>query len=150
MCLLLLSVVGVAQSPNAAKRAPRLSATQRRVTEQIFAKEHAVWEAAKTRDMTQFKTLVAPDAKMIFTSGVRSRTEYIESMSSRQIKAYELTDFAVTTPAPNVAIASYLATISGVFSGNEIPPTTVREATVWLRRGSRWVAVLNQETPISH
>jgi len=85
---------------------------------------------------------------MIFTSGVRTRAEYLASMPSRRIVSYELRDVKVTSPAPNVAVTTYLATIAGVFEGREVPPFTVREASVWLRRAGKWVAVLNQETPI--
>ncbi|HZQ93118.1 MAG TPA: nuclear transport factor 2 family protein [Terriglobales bacterium] len=116
---------------------------------EILAKETAVWEAAKQRDMETFKKLVAPDALMIFTSGVRTRAEYIASVDSRQIKSYSIDDFRVRSPSPNTAIAIYKATISGTFGGKEVPPTAVREASVWIKRGNRWVAVLNQETPLN-
>jgi hypothetical protein len=115
---------------------------------EILARETAVWEAAKQRDMESFKKLVSPDALMIFTSGVRTRAEYIASADSRKIKSYSIDDFRVLVPSSNTAIAIYKATISGTFGGQEVPPTTVREASVWVKRGDRWVAVLNQETPI--
>jgi hypothetical protein len=114
----------------------------------ILAHEKAVWEAAKQGDMDGFRKLVADDARMIFSSGIRTRQEYIESTATRQIKSYSLDDFQVFLPAPNTAIAIYKATISGVFAGKDVPATTVREASVWIKRGGRWVAVLNQETPM--
>jgi hypothetical protein len=114
---------------------------------EIIANEAAVWEAAKTKDMGKFAQLVAEDAHMIFSSGVMSRSEYIDSASERVISEYALSDFDVYMAAPNAVITIYKATVSGVFGGVRVDRVTVREASVWILRSHRWMAVLNQETP---
>jgi hypothetical protein len=131
----------VAAQPKSTPASPALEAT-------ILRNETAVWEAAKQHDLARFRQLVAPDALMIFTSGVKTRAEYIATIASRRITSYSIDDFQVYIPAPNTAISIYKATIAGVFNGKDVPPTTIREASVWIKRGNRWVAVLNQETPL--
>jgi hypothetical protein len=118
------------------------------LAEEIRVRETAVWEAAKTKDIAAFQALVAEDARMIFTSGVKTRAEYIQSIAERDITRYALQDFQVFRPAPNTVFTIYTATISGVFGGKTVQAFTVREASVWVQRSGKWVAVLNQETPI--
>jgi hypothetical protein len=137
-----------AQESGAAGQALSTSASAD-VKATIFRNETAVWEAAKQHDLERFRQLVAPDALMIFTSGVKTRAEYLASIASRRITSYRIDDFHVYLPAPNAAISVYRATISGVFNGKSVPPTTTREASVWVKRGNRLVAVLNQETPLN-
>jgi hypothetical protein len=114
----------------------------------IIADENAVWEAAKQDDMKRFSELVAEDARMIFSSGVVTRAEYIQAIGRRNITDYKLADFELFMRAANVVIITYKATIEGVFNSKRVEPFTVREASVWINRGGKWLAVLNQETQI--
>lgn len=66
---------------------------------QIRAKENAVWEAAKLRDMHRFADLVADDARMVFVSGVMTKQEYMREASERTITDYSLEDFQLFMPA---------------------------------------------------
>lgn len=115
---------------------------------QIQGYERAVWEAALRKDMHRFDSLVADDARMIFTSGVMTKGEYMSSIGKRNIASYSLEDFQVLQPSAVTVLTIYKATLSGTFDGKAIPPTTVREASVWVKRSGKWVAVLNQETAI--
>jgi hypothetical protein len=136
----------MAQSKPVAKipAAQSVPATLRR---EIRRREEAVWRAAKARNMAAFRELVAEDAHMVFPSGVVTRQEYIEAAGQRQISSYTISDFNAFLLAPSVVITTYKATVSGVFGGRTVPPTTIREASVWVNRG-KWVAVWNQETPV--
>lgn len=113
----------------------------------IIANEKAVWEAAKHKDMERFSELVADDAHMVFSSGMVTRAEYIRSIANRNITRYTLANFHLFIPAPGVVIITYKATIEGVFNGRQSGRLTVREASVWINRAGKWLAVLNQETP---
>lgn len=115
---------------------------------EIQANERAVWEAAKVRDMRTFADLVADDARMVFTSGVMTKQEYIGSLGKRTITDYALRDFQVFMPAEGTVITLYQATVSGSSSGKIFPPTTLRESSVWVKHADKWVAVWNQETPL--
>jgi hypothetical protein len=153
---LLLCILCVAQSAKETSvhltESERMNTTPGTVTPrlaaQILMNEKAVWEAAKQKNVHQFDRLVADDARMIFTSGVETKSEYIKSFTNRKITSYFLQDFQFFMPAAKTVITIYKATVSGRFNGKELPPFTLREASVWVKRGGRWVAVLNQETPI--
>jgi hypothetical protein len=115
---------------------------------EIMANEKAVWEAAKLRDMRRFDALVADDARMVFTSGIMTKQEYANTAARRTITDYSLTNFQAFMPAEGTVITLYQATVSGTSDGKAFPTTTMRESSVWIQRGSKWVAVWNQETPI--
>ncbi|HXN21313.1 MAG TPA: nuclear transport factor 2 family protein [Candidatus Dormibacteraeota bacterium] len=116
---------------------------------QIQQREREVWEAARQKDMHRFDALVADDARMIFTSGIMTKSEYLRSIGKRNITSYVLEDFQVLQPATDTVLTIYKVTLSGTFDGRSIPPSTVREASVWVKRSGKWLAVLNQETPVS-
>jgi len=116
---------------------------------EVVGNERAVWEAAKEKDMERFASLVGEDARMIFTSGVVTRSEYMRSIADRNITSYSLRNFQVLTPAKDTTIVVYEATMAGIFKGKPVSSFSVREASVWVKRLGKWIAVLNQETPIS-
>jgi ketosteroid isomerase-like protein len=134
---------------------PCLSAQQQRSEHQassaisafIIQQEKAVWQAAKNGDIRKFNTLVADDARMIFSSGVQTKRQYLQNRGSRRITDFALSSFEVLTPSPDTAIVLYEATITGAFGSKRLSSFSVREASVWVRRPQGWVAVLNQETP---
>ena len=115
---------------------------------EIMANEKAVWEAAKVRDMRRFDALVADDARMVFTSGVMTKQEYADAVAKRTISDYSLKNFQAFMPAQDAVITLYEATATGTFEGKAFPPATMRESSLWIQRGGKWVAVWNQETPI--
>ncbi|NDQ55572.1 MAG: nuclear transport factor 2 family protein [Acidipila sp.] len=124
------------------------SSASREAISEMTNNERAVWEAAKQKDMVRFASLVGDDARMIFTSGIVTRDEYIRSIADRNITNYSLKNFQVFTPSADTAIVVYDATIAGIFKGNAVSSYTVREASVWVKRSGKWIAVLNQETPM--
>jgi hypothetical protein len=73
----------------------------------------------------------------------------MRSIADRDIKSYSLRNFQVFTPAKDTTIVVYEATIGGVFEGKPVSSFSVREASVWVKRSGKWIAVLNQETPMS-
>jgi hypothetical protein len=114
----------------------------------MVARENAVWEAAKQRDMRRFADLVADDARMVFVSGIMTKQEYMRAASARTITEYSLNDFQVFMPAKGIVITFYKATVSGTTNGKAFAATAVRESSLWVHRDQKWVAVWNQETPI--
>ena len=138
--LFVLSIALLAQNPDRSNK---------RTTEQLMIdNEKAVWQAAKAKDVAHFNQLVAEDARMVFESGVFTRAEYLRGLPDRTITEFNLTDFTVLKPTAQTSIVIYEASRSGTYKGRPFPPATVREASVWVNRDGRWMAVLNQETAI--
>jgi len=115
----------------------------------IIRLEKKVWKAAQKREADIFKELVPSDAVMIFQSGIIPQPEYLATMRERTISRYELRNFHGFMPNPKTVILYYEALRLGDEAGKLFPQGIVIEATTWIKRGHRWVAVLNQETPLA-
>src|SRR3984885_2125088 len=115
----------------------------------VIRLEKRVWIAAQERNAQEFKKLVPADAVMIFQSGIVLQPEYLLTMNARTISRYEIRDMRGFMPNATTVILYYEALRLGQQNGAAFPSGPVIESTTWIRRGRRWVAILNQETPIS-
>jgi hypothetical protein len=120
----------------------------RSVITKIIRLEKEVWKAAQKRETNTFEELVPSDAIMIFQSGIVRQPEYLATMDERTVSRYELRNFRGFMPNPKTVILYYEALRLGYERGRSFPVGIVIEATTWIKRGRRWVAVLNQETPL--
>jgi hypothetical protein len=114
----------------------------------VVGLEKRVWKTAQRREANAFAKLVPSDAIMIFQSGIVPQPEYLATMQERTISRYELRNIRGFMPNARTVILYYEALRLGEEAGNAFPEGTVIESTTWIKRGRRWVAILNQETPI--
>jgi hypothetical protein len=122
-------------------------AANRALIRKIIQLEKEVWKVAQDRDAKRFAELVPADAVMIFQSGILTQPEYLATMSTRTISRYEIRDVRGFVANAATVILMYEAVRLGDESGESFPAGPVIESTTWVKRGARWVAVLNQETP---
>jgi hypothetical protein len=125
------------------------SRATRRIIKTVIGLEERVWRAAQERDARVFNELVPADAIMIFQSGVVLQPEYLATMNERTISRYELGHIKGFMPNATTVILYYKALRLGEEGGKTFPTGAVLESTTWIKRAGRWVAVLNQETPIA-
>ena len=118
------------------------------IIKSVIRMEERVWKAAQQRNAKEFKKLVPGDAMMIFQSGIILQPEYLETMNERTISRYEIRGVRGFMPNATTVILCYEALRLGDENGKLFPSNPVIESTTWIKRGGRWVAVLNQETPI--
>jgi Domain of unknown function (DUF4440) len=130
-----------------AKKGKGQSAADRALIRKIVELEKEVWKVAQDRDAKRFAELVPPDAVMIFQSGILTQPEYLATMNTRTISRYEIRNVRGFVPNAATVILLYEAVRLGDERGELFPSGPVIESTTWVKRGSRWVAVLNQETP---
>ena len=126
----------------------RKSKAARTIINSVIRLEKRVWKVAQLRKADAFAELVPSDAVMIFQSGIVSQPEYLATMNQRTISRYELRNVRGHMPNARTVILYYEALRLGKEAGRTFPEGTVIECTTWIKRGRRWVAVLNQETPI--
>jgi hypothetical protein len=131
-----------------AKKRTRASAQQSAIIGEIIRLEERVWKVAQERDAVRFAELVPADAVMIFQSGIVTQPEYLATMRERTISRYELRNIRGFMPNATTVVLCYEALRLGEQSGEAFPTNPVIESTTWVKRGKRWVAILNQETPI--
>jgi hypothetical protein len=129
----------------ATKRSP----TKTAIIKEVIKLEKLVWKVAQDRDAQSFAELVPSDAIMIFQSGVMTQPAYVKTMKQRTIARYKLSKIQGFMPTDSTVILLYEALRIGRERNKKFPVGRVVESTTWVRRGGRWVAVLNEETPQS-
>ena len=132
------------------RRKPGSSRQASAIIKSVIRLEKRVWRVAQQRNALQFKKLVPTDAVMIFQSGIVLQPEYLATMNERTIARYELRDIHAFMPNATTVILYYQALRLGQEGGRNFPSSPVIESTTWIKRGKRWVAILNQETPVGH
>ena len=133
---------------SSAKKRIRGTHSKAAIIQEILRLEERVWEVAQKRDATGFKKLVPSDAVMIFQSGIVLQPEYLATMNERTISRYEIRKMRAFMPNATTVILYYEALRLGEQDGKAFPSSPVIESTTWIKRAGKWVAVLNQETPI--
>jgi hypothetical protein len=128
------------------QRAIRIS--QRQIAK-VAQLEKQVWKAAKQRNRADFAKLVPADALMIFRGGAMTQPEYLATIGDRSIEENPIEPILSFMPNRTTIILVYKTARTGCERGRALPAGPVIESTVWIRRGRRWVAILNQETPVS-
>jgi len=132
-----------------AKKPQKLkTSVARGIINTVIGLEKRVWKTAQRREANAFAKLVPSDAIMIFQSGIVPQPEYLATMHKRTISRYKLRNIRGFMPNARTVILYYEALRLGEEAGNAFPECTVIESTTWIKRGRRWVAILNQETPI--
>jgi hypothetical protein len=115
--------------------------SEKDVIRQVMKLEERVWKAATARDAKRFAELVPPDAIMI------RQPEYLAGMAGRTVGHSEIRDTQGFMPNAKTVILIYTTERLGSENGRKLPEAPVIESTTWIKRGKRWVAILNQETP---
>ncbi len=128
----------------------KLSREQNATIKKIIKLEKLVWKVAQRRDAVAFQELVPADAVMIFQSGIMRQPDYLKTMKERTIAHYEFGPIRGFMPTDSTVILFYSAVRIGHEGSRSFSQGTVIESTTWVKREGRWVAVLNQETPISN
>jgi hypothetical protein len=123
--------------------------TKAATIKEVIGLERLVWEVAQDRDAESFRKLVPADAIMIFQSGIMTQPLYLKTMKKRTISRYKLGKIRGSMPNDSTVILLYEASRVGKEGKRKFPEGRVIESTIWVRRNNRWVAVLNQETPLS-
>lgn len=120
-----------------------------KIIEAVIRLEERVWKAAQDRDAKAFSKLVPADAMMIFQSGIVLQPDYLATMQQRTISRYELHEINGFMPNATTVILYYKARRLGEEAGKAFPEGELIESTTWIKRAGHWVAILNQETPLT-
>ena len=141
-----MAIMKIRRSPKKSRQNSRSTAS---IIRSVIRLEERVWKTAQERNAREFDKLVPSDAVMIFQSGIVLQPEYLATMNESTIYRYEIRGVRGFMPNATTVILCYEALRLGEEGGKAFPSTPVIESTTWIKRGKRWVAILNQETPVS-
>lgn len=115
------------------------SATKERAIAKL---EKAVTDAFKNKQAKSFRDYLAPEFSAIDAEGIKDVDAEIADMQKTDLREYSFSDMKVALPSPKMAVATYKVTTQSASSGRDTSGTYYA-ATVWNRRGGKWLAVLH-------
>ena len=112
-------------------------------TDALMQKENAAWQAFKDKNADAFKKIVSANMMAVYTEGFYDQQKEVDSMAKWDIKSFAISDYKVSSPGANVAVATYVVKIEGTFDGKDASGT-YNASSVWhKKRGEEWMAIFH-------
>jgi hypothetical protein len=108
----------------------------------IVKLEKAITDAYKNKQTKLFREYLAPEFSAVDTEGVKDADAEIADMKKTDLSNYSFADMKVMLLSPKMAVATYKVTTQSTSSGRDTSGTYYA-ATVWNKRGGKWLAVLH-------
>ena len=148
LILLMLATLGFAQgaenknaaNTNSAK--PKMS--KKAVERALIAKEKAVWEEVKKKDVKSFKKNFSADFTGVYEDGNHTVDTDVQQIPDVNMKSYTLSDIKVALPTGDTAVITYKVNSQSDYKGQDISGDYYC-SSVWVNRGGKWLAVLHTE-----
>ncbi len=136
-----------AASPAASPK-PKPRMTKAQILKKLSANETALWNAWKNKDAKPFQMWLSADSVNVGDQGVAGKSDITKEMASMpcEVRSFTLSDWKLTMLNPSTAVITYKGAQDGTCAGTALP-AAVWASSVWVQRGSRWLAAFHQETP---
>jgi len=122
------------------------AAQDKAATEKVLiANEQAVNGAVAKGDKAAFTALVAPDAWSADNNGFMKVSDFVPMLDQVKVTTWKMADAKVSWIDANNAVVGYTWTGAGTFQGQKMPGK-VYAATVWTKKGDKWLAAYHQES----
>ena len=105
-------------------------------TDAMMAKEKAAWQAFKDKNADAFKKIVSANMTAVYAEGLYDTQKEVDYMAKWDMKSFAISDYKVSSPGSNVAIATYTVTLDGTFDGKDASGT-YNSSTVWKKENGR-------------
>jgi hypothetical protein len=126
-------------SPSATPFKTLRSATKEAI---IVKLEKSVTDAYKSKQGKSFREYLAPEFSVVDAQGVKDADAEVAEMQKTDLTNYSFADMKVALLSPKMAVATYKVTTQSTSSGRDTSGTYYA-ATVWNKRGAKWLAVLH-------
>src|SRR6266542_3490449 len=104
--------------------------------------EKSITDAYKNKQAKSFREYLAPELSVVDAEGVKDSDAEVAEMQKTDLNNYSFADMKVALLSPKMAVATYKVTTQSTSSGRDTSGTYYA-ATVWNKRGGKWLAVLH-------
>ena len=116
--------------------------------EAVISKEKAAWQAFKDKKADDFKKLLSTDLVSVYSDGMHTLQQEVDSMSKTDLKSFDLSDFNVVFPNKKTAIITYKAKIDATADGKDISGT-YNVGSVWHTANGQWVGIFHTDMKVA-
>lgn len=116
--------------------------------QKIRKTETEVWQAFKDHDAKPVEEYLTDDSLMITDQVVRGKANIVKFATDPNCheSSFSLSPAAYTWLNNKTVIATYTAKQDGSCGSTKMPEK-VNASTLWVKRGSKWLAAFHQESP---
>ena len=130
-------------SPTSSPSATPFKSIRSATKEAIITKlEKSVTEAFKNKQAKSFRDHLDPEFSAVDSEGVKDADTEVADMQKTDLTNYSFADMKVTLLNPKMAMTTYKITTQSTSAGRDTSGTYYA-ATVWNKRGGKWLAVLH-------
>jgi hypothetical protein len=152
LCISFIAIVMVTFEPLAQAQENKVE-VESTVRSQIMDLERQVYDAAKKRDATSVRNLLADDSLDVGENGIWGKERSAQSISSHEkhpgieLTAYSLSDWQFRKASDDVIVVAYKASLTSTSNGKQLPLRVEYVSEVWVRRANTWLNLLFHNTP---
>lgn len=116
-------------------------------SQDVIQMERSVWELLSEGDYAAFEEKLADDVMLVGGDGVVGKQELMSQLEGGTMESYEVGDFQVMQPGPDVAIVTYRYSETFRAADADSAADFGGWATsVWENRDGTWLVVLHQSS----
>ncbi len=111
--------------------------------------EEEVWEALVAGDPRADERLLADDFLGVYPSGFANRSAHAGQLSAGPtVESYKISNSRILVLSDEAVLFSYLANYRRPRTEGANAPEAMFVSSLWCHRGTRWVNVFSQDTPV--
>jgi hypothetical protein len=111
-------------------------------TEAIKAKETAAWQAFKDKKADDFKKLLSPETRGVYSDGVSDLNKELSDMQKWDMRSFTISDYNAVPVGSNTIITTYTVVIDGSVEGKDMSGT-YNAGSVWKQEKGAWQAIFH-------
>jgi hypothetical protein len=103
----------------------------------MMAKEKAAWQAFQDKKSDEFKKLLSPDFMAVYSDGVQTKQQEIDSMQKWDMKSFSLSDFKLVMTDADTAVVTYQVKVEGTADGKDASGN-YNAGSIWQMKNGEW------------
>lgn len=111
--------------------------------------ERQIWDALKRQDYDAFGQMLADEFIYVTNDGLHDKAATIKAVKDYAPSEINFSEWKVIPIDQDASVVAYQVTQKATANGKPLPETPFRAASVWVKRGGKWVAIFHQDTDIA-
>jgi hypothetical protein len=112
----------------------------------VIAKEKAVWETLKKKDLNAFGNMLASDYIEVEDDGVYDKAGIVAYVKDLNITDTAFSDWKMLPIDNDAVILTYSTNMKAAYKGEAVPAGPYRSASAWVNRDGKWQSIFYQQT----
>src|SRR5947209_11883662 len=112
----------------------------------LEAKERQVWDALKAKNWDAFGGMLADDFIQVADDGIYDKAKVLDVIKKYDLTSYTFSDIKFVKVDDDLAVLVYTASEKSTYDGKPSGDKPRYDASAWVNRGGKWVAVYHQES----